>query len=120
MKEKISKNYYLSLVVGGMVVASYYANSLVVIPELKAKYPGSDIEIFDVSKYGFSFGDAPVIRVDGGIIHHGIRCVNNGKMWRNARECCEEIGVPLKTLYSAIRRRSKVYGLTYEYVKSNY
>lgn len=119
MKEKIGKNYYLSFIVGGLVVASYYANSLVVIPELKEKHKADDVEVFDVSGYGFSFVDAPVIRVEGGIVHHGIRCISTGQVWRSARECCAELEIPLKTLYTAISRQSRIYGLRYEYCSND-
>lgn len=117
MKEKIGKNFLISCIVGGTVVANYYANSLLVIPELKEKYHGCEVEVFDVSKYGFSFGDAPVFRIHGGTLHE-VMCVETGKIWRNARECCEEIKVPLKTLYTAIRRFGKVYGRHYQYAKT--
>ena len=117
MKEKIGKNYFLAVVVGGRVVANYYTNSLVVVTEMKRRHPGCEVEVYDVSRFGFSFGDAPMVRVEGGIIHHGIRCIDTGQTWQSARDCCEEIGVPLKTLYTAVRRGSRVYGRKYEYCK---
>jgi hypothetical protein len=115
MKNKIGKNYYLSFIAGGIVVACYYANSLLCIPELKEKHKADEVEVFDVSKYGFSFGDAPVIKVEGGPMAHGVRCRETGKTWRSVKECCNEVGLPMKTLYTSLRRGSRVYGYHYDY-----
>lgn len=114
MCEKICINFFLAVSVGGVVKANYYANSLDVLPVLKGRYPGCEVEVFNVKQYGFAFGDAPVIKVDGCTLH-GIRCKDTGQTWRSAKACCEDIGVPLKTLYSAIRRGSRLYGQRYEY-----
>jgi len=114
MSETIGKNYFLAVVVGGKVVANYYTNSLAVIPELKEKYKGCEVEWFDIKKYGHSFGPAPVIKVDGGRIS-GIRCRETGQRWKSAKECCEAIGMPLKTLYTAIRRGRPTLGLHFDY-----
>lgn len=116
MNEKIYKNYFLSAVKDGKVVANYYSNSMAAIAEVKLRHPGCEVEAFDVRKYGFYFGDAPVIRVEGGVLH-AIRCIDTGKIWRSAKQCCEEINVPLKTLYTAIKRCSRLYGHRYEYSK---
>jgi len=112
--ERINKNYFLSCVKDGKVVASYYTNSLHAIPYLRALHKVDEIEAFDVKKYGFAFGEAPVIHVEGGRIS-GIRCRESGKFWRSAKECCKAISVPLKTLYTAIRRGSRIFGYHYEY-----
>lgn len=114
MSETIGKNYFLAVVVGGKVVANYYTNSLAVIPELKEKYKGCEVEWFDIKKYGHSFGPAPVIKVDGGRIS-GIRCRETGQCWKSAKECCKALGMPLKTLYTAIRRGSRVCGFHFDY-----
>lgn len=116
MMEKIKKNFFLAAVAGGAVVASYYSNSRDAIAEVKLRHPGCDVEVYDVSSYGFSFGDAPVIRIEGGMLN-AVRCVETGTTYRTVKECCEQIGVPLKTLYTAIRRGSRVYGYHYEYRK---
>lgn len=117
MNEKIGKNYFLSCIKRGIVIATYYCYNLAAIAEAKLRHPGCKIEAFDISKYGFSFGDAPIIRIEGGTLHE-VMCVETGKVWRNAKECCEEVGVPLKTLYTAIRRGSRVYGFHYQYTKN--
>lgn len=117
MKEKIYKNYFLSCVKKGLVVANYYCHTLAAVAEAKLRHPGCSVEAFDVSKYGFSFGDAPVIKVDGGMVH-AVRCIDTGKTWRSTKECCNEMGIPLKALYTAIRRGSRVYGHRYEYYKN--
>ena len=116
MREQIGKNYYLAVVRDGKVVANFYTNSLVVIAELKDRYKADDIEVFDIKKYGHSFGPAPVIKVEGGYIK-GIRCIETGAIWRSAKECVKEMGMPLKTLYTAIRRGSRIFGRHYEYVE---
>jgi hypothetical protein len=87
---------------------------LEVIPELKGRYPGCEVEVFNISSYGFSFGDAPVIKIEGGVLH-AIRCIETGKIWKNAKECCSELRIPLKTLYTAIRRGSRIFGRHFEY-----
>ena len=117
MMDKIRKNFYISAIVGGVVVACYYTNSLLAIAEVKLRHPGCEVEVFDIQAYGFSFGDAPVIKVEGGRLYK-VRCVETGQVWRTAKIACEEIGVPLKTLYTAIRRGSRVYGYHYEYDKN--
>lgn len=114
MCKKIGINFFLSIILGGIVKANYYANSLSVIPELKDRYPGCEVEVFDVSKYGFAFGDAPVIKIEGGRISR-IKCLETGQIWKSAKECCKEIGVPLKTLYTVIRRGSRLFGKHYDY-----
>lgn len=116
MNDKIWKNYFLAAYKDGVVVANYYSNSLAAIEEVKARHPGCQVEAFDVSKYGFYFGDAPVIKVEG-VMMHAIRCIDTGKIWRSAKECCKDVGIPLKTLYTAIRRCSSVFGHKYEYSK---
>lgn len=114
MSEQINKNYYLAVIVKGKVVANYYTNSLAVLPELKTKYKTNEIEVFDIKKYGHSFGPAPVIRIEGGRIS-GIKCRETGERWRSAKECCKALGMPLKTLYTAIRRGSRVFGHHFDY-----
>ena len=114
--KKIKVNYFLAIVVGGVVKQNYYANSLDVIPDLKKDYPGCEVEVYDVSKYGFDFGDAPVIKVEGGRIS-SIRCRETGEIWQSAKECCKALGMPLKTLYTAIRRGSRIFGKHFEYYK---
>lgn len=116
MTEKIHKNYFFSIILKGKVIARRYANSLKGIMAEKLKHPGCEVEVFDIKDYGFSFCEAPVVKVEGGTLH-AIRCVDTGKTWRSAKECCAEIGIPLKTLYTAIRRGSRVYGHRYEYCK---
>lgn len=116
--DKIRKNYFLSAVIGGVVVASYYTNSLLAIAEVKLRHPGCEVEAFNIEKYGFVFGDAPVIRVEGGTLH-AVKCKETGQIWRTAKICCEEIGVPLKTLYTVIRRGSRLYGYHYEYTQED-
>jgi hypothetical protein len=115
MTKKINKNFFLSVVVGGIVVANYYANSLAVLEDLKKDYPGCEIEAFDVSKYGFSFGDAPVINVEGGPMVHHVICRETGERWDSVKACCEAIGCSLKTLYTSLRRGSRLYGYHYDY-----
>lgn len=114
MKEKISINYFFSVFKKGIVVATYYAYNLAALAVVKLRHPGSEVEVFDVSKYGFSFGDAPVVKYDGGKVCR-IRCCETGQEWRTAKVCADEIGIPVKTLYSALRRGSRIYGHTYEY-----
>jgi len=118
MMEKIKKNFFLSCVVGGVVVANYYANSLLAIAELKLRHPGCEVEAFNIADYGFSFGDAPVIRIEGCKLH-AIRCVETGQVWRTAKVCCEDQGFSLKALYQAIRRNSRLYGQHFEYTKDD-
>lgn len=113
--KKIKVNYFLAIVVGGVVKQNYYANSLDVIPDLKKDYPGCEVEVYDVSKYGFDFGDAPVIKVEGGAMLHHVRCVDTGQVWDSVKECCKAMSLPLKTLYSALRRGRRVFGHFYEY-----
>ena len=115
MRKKINKNFFLSVVVGGIVVANYYANSLAVLKDLKEDYPGCEIEVFDVSKYGFSFGDAPVITVEGGPMVHRVRCRETGEVWESVKACCKKIGCSIKTLYTSLRRGSRLYGYHYDY-----
>lgn len=117
MKERIGKNYFLSVFKKGLIIATYYCYNLAAIAEAKLRHPGCSIEAFDVSKYGFDFGEAPVIRIEGGTLHE-VKCLETGQVWRNAKACCEEIGIPLKTLYTAIRRGSRVYGKHYDYNKN--
>lgn len=119
MNEKINKNFFLSVVKDGVVIANYYSNSRSVIPSLKDKYKGCEVEVFDISKYGFSFGDAPVYKIHGGRLGR-IECRETGHRWNSAKECCKEIGVPLKTLYTAIRRGSRIFGHHYKYADENY
>lgn len=114
MTKKIKINFFLAVVVDGVVKANYYANSLDVIPGLKKDFPGCEVEVYNVSSYGFDFGDAPVIKVEGGYIK-GIRCIETGAIWRSAKECVKELGMPLKTLYTAIRRGSRIFGQHFEY-----
>jgi len=114
MKEKIFKNYFVSAIRKGIVVANYYAHSLAALAVVKLRHPGCEVEIFDVSKYGFDFGDAPVVRCDGGKVC-SIRCRETDQRWRSAKVCATELGIPVKTLYSALRRGSRIYGHTYEY-----
>jgi len=116
MSEKIHKNFFISVVRGGKVVANYYSNSLACVPYLQDKYKGSTIEYFDIKKYGHSFGDAPVIRIEGGRIS-SIKCRETGEIWESAKECCKALGMPLKTLYTAIRRGSRIFGKHFEYYK---
>lgn len=116
MSEKINKNFFISVVKGGKVIANYYSNSLACVPYLQDKYPGCTIEYFDIKKYGHSFGDAPVIKVEGGRIS-SIRCRETGEIWQSAKECCKALGMPLKTLYTAIRRGSRIFGKHFEYYK---
>lgn len=117
MKDKIGKNYFLSCVKDGVVVANYYSNSLAAIAECKERHPGCEVEAFDVRKYGFSFGDAPVLRIEGVSVLHRVKCRETGKIWQSVKKCCEEIGLPIKTLYSALKRGSKVFGHHYDYCK---
>ena len=114
MSEQIGKNFFLVIFVNGKAVRNYYANSLAVIPSLKEKFKGCEIEVFDIKKYGHSFGPAPVISVEGGRIS-GIKCRETGERWRSAKECCKALGMPLKTLYTAIRRGSRVFGHHFDY-----
>lgn len=114
MCDQIKKNFFFAVSVGGMVVANYYANSLAAIPSLKERYPGCEVEVFDVSKYGFSFGEAPVIKVEG-VAMRAIKCKETGKVWRSAKQCCAEVRIPLKSLYTAIYRGSRIFGYHYEY-----
>ena len=116
MTKKIKINFFLSVVVNGVVVKNYYANSLKVIPDLKKEYPGCEVEVFDVSKYGFDFGDAPVIKVEGGPMLHHVKCRETGRLWDSVKQCCKDIGVPLKTLYTALRRGSRIFGHHYDYL----
>lgn len=114
MCDQIKKNFFFAVSVGGIVVANYYANSLAAIPSLKERYPGCEVEVFDVSKYGFSFGEAPVIKVEG-VAMRAIKCKETGKVWRSAKQCCAEVRIPLKSLYTAIYRGSRIFGYHYEY-----
>ena len=116
MSKKIGMNYLLAIVVKGRVVANFYANSLAVISDLKKDYPGCEVDVFDISRYGFSFGDAPVIKVEGGPMVHRVRCRETGKIWESVKQCCKEIGMPLKTLYTALRRGSRIFGHHYDYL----
>jgi hypothetical protein len=115
MKNKIGKNFYLAAVRGGKVVAYYFSQSLAAIAEVKSRHPGCDVEAFDVHEYGFDFGDAPVINVEGGPMLHRVRCRETGKVWQSVKQCCKEIGMPLKTMYTALRRGSRVFGHHYDY-----
>lgn len=114
MCDQIKKNFFFAVSVGGIVVANYYANSLAAIPSIKERYPGCEVEVFDVSKYGFSFGEAPVIKVEG-VAMRAIKCKETGKVWRSAKQCCAEVRIPLKSLYTAIYRGSRIFGYHYEY-----
>ena len=114
MCDQIKKNFFFAVSVGGIVVANYYANSLAAIPSIKERYPGCEVEVFDVSKYGFSFGEAPVIKVEG-VAMRAIRCRETGQVWRSAKQCCADVSIPLKSLYTAIYRGSRIFGYHYEY-----
>lgn len=115
MNEKIGKNFFLSAIKKGVVIANYFSNSLAAIAEVKLRHPGCEVEAYDVRHYGFSFGDAPIIKVEGGPMLHRVRCRETGKVWNSVKLCCKEIGLPLKTLYTALRRGSRVYGHHYDY-----
>jgi len=112
---KIKVNFFIAVIVGGVVKANYYANSLAVIPDLKLDFPGCELEVYDVSRYGLDFGNAPTIKVEGGQMLHRVRCRETGKTWDSVKECCKELGLSLKTLYTALRRGSRIYGFTYDY-----
>ena len=112
---KIKVNFFIAVIVGGVVKANYYANSLAVIPDLKLDFPGCELEVYDVSRYGLDFGNAPTITVEGGQMLHRVRCRETGKTWDSVKECCKELGLSLKTLYTALRRGSRIYGFTYDY-----
>lgn len=114
MSDKIGKNYYLAAVKDGRVVASYYARSLAAVASVMVRHPGCEVEAYSVSEYGFAFGDAPVIKVDGVPMVRGVRCRETGETWASVKECCESVGLPLKAVYSGLRRHTRVYGHTYE------
>lgn len=115
MSDKIGKNYYLAAVKDGRVVASYYARSLAAVASVMVRHPGCEVEAYSVSEYGFAFGDAPVIKVDGVPMVRGVRCRETGETWASVKECCESVGLPLKALYTGLRRGSRVYGHYYDF-----
>ena len=115
MSDKIGKNYYLAAVKDGRVVASYYAWNLAAVASVMLRHPGCEVEVYDVRQYGFAFGEAPVIKVDGVPVIRGVRCRDTGMVWQSVKQCCMDVGMPLKALYTALRRGNRVYGHYYDY-----
>lgn len=114
MDDYINKNYFLVIEKDGKIIETYYANSTCVINELKKKHKGASIDVYDIKGYEQTFGPAPTIRVDGCRIS-GVKCRETGKTWLSVKACCREIGMPLKTLYSAIQRGNRVMGYHFDY-----
>ena len=105
-------NYLFGIVKAGKVVRRYFGHSLAIIAALRKKFPGCEVEAFDVSEYGMSFESTPGLVADGSFFYK-VRCKETGTVWNNAKECAKAIAVPVKTLYTAIRRGTALKGNHY-------
>lgn len=105
-------NYLLSVVKGDKVSKLYFAHSLTVLSAIRAKYPDSKNDAFDVSEYRMKFKDTPTVIADGSY-RYQVRCSETNAIWASPKECAKEIGVPVETLYTAIRRGSALQGRHY-------
>ena len=105
-------NYLFGVVKAGKVIKRYFGHSLSIIAAIRKKFPGCEVEAFDVSEYGMKFSDTPTVIAEGSYSYK-VRCEETGSIWNNAKECAKMIGVPVKTLYTAINRRSALRGRHY-------
>ncbi len=103
-------NYLFGVVKAGKVIMRYFAHSLSVLGAIRKKHPGCEVEAYDVSEYGMKFKDTPCIIAEGNYFYK-VQCKETGTIWENAKECAKAIGVPVKTLYTAISRGSELKGL---------
>lgn len=105
-------NYLFGVIKAGKVIKRYFGHSLSIIGAIRKKFPGCEVEAYDVSEYGMKFKDTPCIIAEGNYFYK-VQCKETGKIWANAKECAKAIGVPVKTLYTAISRGSGLQGFHY-------
>lgn len=106
-------NYLLAVSKAGKVIKRYFVHSLSLVAAVRKKHPDSEIEAFDVSEYRMKFKDTPTIIASGDYFYR-VRCTESGQEWGSVKECAKDIGVPVKTLYSAIARKNAIRGRHYE------
>lgn len=111
-------NYLLAVSKAGKVIKKYFVHTLSLIAAIRKKFPGCEVEAFDVSEYGMSFKDTPTIIADGEY-YYKVRCEETGEVWQSTKECAKAIGVPYKTLNSAINRYSVLRGRHYVKITKN-
>ena len=102
-------NYLFGVIRAGKVVKRYFGHSLSIIAAIRKKFPGCEVEAFDVSEYGMTFRDSQSVIADG-VYHYRVRCEETKEEWESAKECAKAIGVPVKTLYTAISRGTALRG----------
>lgn len=113
---EIRKNYFIAVSTGGKVRRLLYANSITAVPLLKDRYHTDDVDVYNISSYGFKFADT---RKDAPV---GSRCrvrrINDGKEWPCVRDCCMDLGVTGKMLIRAITQKRLLYGCQYVFVEN--
>ena len=105
-------NYLFGVIRAGKVIKRYFGHSLSMLAAIRKKFPGCEVEAFDVSEYGMTFQSTPGLIADG-VYYYKVRCKETDEEWTSAKECAMSIGVPIKTLYTAIRRGSALQGRHY-------
>ena len=105
-------NYLFGIVKAGKVIRRYFGHSLAIIAALRKKFPGCEVEAFDVSEYGMTFDTTPGL-IANDAYYYKVKCRETGETWNNTKDCAKAIGVPVKTLYTAIRRGTALQGKHY-------
>ena len=105
-------NYLFGVIKAGKCIKRYFGHSLTILGAIRKKHPECEVEAYDVSEYGMKFKDTPCIIAEGNFFYK-VQCKETGKIWENAKECAKAIGVPVKTLYTAISRGSALQGCHY-------
>lgn len=111
-------NYLLAVSKAGKCFKRYFVHSLSLIAAVRKKHPDSEVEAFDVSEYGLKFENTPTLIASGHYFYR-VRCRETGEEWDSPKECAKAIGVPVKTLYSAIKRDNAIRGRHYDKI-TNY
>lgn len=104
--------YLFGVVKAGKVIKRYFGHSLSIIAAIRKKFPGCEVEAFDVSEYGVKFPKPPNTIADGRY-YYRVRCIETGEEWESVTACSKALGVPPKSLYSAIARNSALRGKHY-------
>lgn len=117
-------NYLVAVVSNGECRHLFYSHDLSDLPMLKEMYRGCSFEIADLRPYReISKKSAKVVTPQKAFLMHKrgkgatkVLCRTTGKVFDSVKACSEELGIPVMTIYQAIRRNFAASKMYFEYL----